>query len=229
MKSGIGIFIGLMLSVSVGAESLLEGRVQLESGEPVADAQVRLFDLTDLQRGAIVRAMTDGTGYFALPLATLAGSALPVSFALGQNYPNPFNPSTIIPYQLPTAMHVRLAVFNILGQRIATLVNGERGGGFHTARWDATDAAGQAMAAGVYFYRLSGDGVHVTRRMVLIDGQAGVPSAGLGRVGAVVEIEETVPVYGLVVSGRGTNSLCGSSLSGGGRARASGSRRRNAR
>ena len=60
------------------------------------------------------------------------------------------------------------------------------------------------MAAGVYFYRLSGAGVHVTRRMVLIDGQAGVPSAGLGGLGAVVEAEEeTAPVYGLVVSGRG--------------------------
>ena len=201
MKSCIGIFIGLLLSVSVSAESLLEGRVRLDSGEPVADAQVRIFDLTDLRQGAIARAMTDGTGYFALPLAALTGQALPERFALGPNYPNPFNPSTIIPYQLPTAMHVRLEVFNILGQRIATLVDGDRSGGFHTAGWDATDAAGQAMAAGVYFYRLSGDGVHVTRRMVLIDGQAGVPSAGGGGLGAVVAAE-TAPVYGLVVSGR---------------------------
>ena len=204
MKSFIGLFIGLLLSVSVGAESLLKGRVRLESGGPVADAQIAVFDMTDLRQGAIARALTDGTGYFALPLAALAGRALPARFALGANYPNPFNPSTIIPYQLPMAMHVRLEVFNILGQRIATLVDGEQSGGFHTARWDATDAAGQAMAAGVYFYRLSGEGVHVTRRMVLIDGQAGVPSAGLGRVGAVVRTEEeTAPVYGLVVSGRG--------------------------
>ena len=49
MKSCSGIFIGLLLSVSVGAESLLEGRVRLESGEPVADAQVRIFDMTDLR------------------------------------------------------------------------------------------------------------------------------------------------------------------------------------
>ena len=204
MKSCSGLFIGLLLSVSVGAESLLEGRVRLESGYPVADAQIAVFDMTDLRQGAIARALTDGTGYFALPLAALAGRALPARFALGANYPNPFNPSTIIPYQLPTAMHVRLEVFNILGQRIATLVEGERAGGFHTARWDATDAAGQAMAAGVYFYRLSGDGVHVTRRMVLIDGQAGVPSAGGGGLGAVVEVKaEMAPVYGLVVSGRG--------------------------
>ena len=68
-------------------------------------------------------------GYFALPLASLGGSALPQAWTLGQNYPNPFNPSTIIPYQVPTAAHVRLDVFNVLGQRIATLVDGERPAG----------------------------------------------------------------------------------------------------
>ena len=97
MKSCIGIFIGLLLSVSVSAESLLEGRVRLESGQPVADAQVQLFDLTNLRQGAIARAMTDGRGYFALPLAAPTGRALPARFALGPNYPNPFNPRRSFP------------------------------------------------------------------------------------------------------------------------------------
>ena len=92
MKSCTGIFIGLLLSVSVSAESLLEGRVRLESGEPVADAQVQIFDLSDRRQGAIARALTDGTGYFVLPLASLTGRAVPARFALGPNYPNPFNP-----------------------------------------------------------------------------------------------------------------------------------------
>ena len=117
-------FIGLVFVVSASAESLLEGRVRLDSGEPVADAQVQLFDLTNLRRGAIARTMTDGTGYFALPLAALGERVLPARFALGPNYPNPFNPSTIIPYQLAALSEVRLEVFNLLGQRIATLVNG---------------------------------------------------------------------------------------------------------
>ena len=85
MKTINGCLIGLILVVSVSAEPLLEGRVRLDSGEPVVDAQVHLYDLTDLRQGAIARAMTDRKGYFALPLAALSGQALPARFALGAN------------------------------------------------------------------------------------------------------------------------------------------------
>ena len=168
--------MGLMLSVQANTaqQSTVSGQVRLADGRPVAGAQVTLFDLADLHQGAVARAMTDESGYFALPLASLDGPALPQGFALGQNYPNPFNPSTVIPYQLPTATHVRLDVFNVLGQHVATLVDEERQAGFHAAKWVATDAAGQAMAAGVYFYRLTVGGGQQTQRMVLIDGQAGI-------------------------------------------------------
>ena len=96
MRSFIGSLIGLVLSVSVGAESLLEGRVSLSSGQPAVGVQVRLFDLTDLRR--FVGTTTDEAGHFVLPLQTVftdRGTALPTDFALGQNYPNPFNPSTM--------------------------------------------------------------------------------------------------------------------------------------
>ena len=208
MKSLISSLIGLVLSVSAGAEPLLEGRVRLESGEPVADAQVRIFDLSDLRQGPVARAQTDGTGYFALPLAALTGSALPERFTLGQNYPNPFNPSTIIPYQLATSAPVRLEVFNLLGQHIATLVDGERSAGFHTATWHATDAAGRAVGAGVYVYRMTVGVESQTGRMVLIDGQAGVSAGGAASVwsgtsGGGGSYREDAQVYGLVVSGSG--------------------------
>ena len=204
MKDASVCLIGLVFVVSVSAEPLLEGQVRLESGEPVADAQVRLFDMTDLRQGAIARAMTDGTGYFALPLAALGGRALPARFALRPNYPNPFNPSTIIPYQLAASSAVRLEVFNLLGQRITTLVDGERPAGFHTATWHATDGAGRAVAAGVYLYRMTVGEERQTGRMVLIDGQAGRPTAGSGGSAAAVEAAgAAAPVYGLTVSGPG--------------------------
>ena len=206
MKAAISSLIGLVLSISVSAEPLIEGRVRLESGEMVADAQVRLFDLTDLERGAVGRAMTDDTGYFVLPLAALPGMALPARFELGANYPNPFNPSTIIPYQLAASAAVRLEVFNLLGQRLATLVDGERPAGFHTATWNATDGAGRAGGAGVYIYRMTVGAVSQTGRMVLIDGQAGVLAAGAaGGLGASDGRSDggDGQVYGLLVSGEG--------------------------
>ena len=207
MKSLISSLIGFVLSISVSAESLIEGRVRLDSGELVADAQVRLFDMSDLRQGAIARATTDGTGYFALPLAALGGHALPQGFALGPNYPNPFNPSTIIPYQLAALSEVRLEVFNLLGQRLATLVDGARPAGFHTATWNATDGAGRAVGAGVYIYRMTVGTASQTGRMVLVDGQAGVAASGVASVwsGASGSGLDGVgaQVYGLIVSGEG--------------------------
>ena len=208
MKAAIGWLIGLVFVVSASAEPLFEGRVRLASGEPVADAQVRIFDLSDLRQGAIARALTDGTGYFALPLAALPGRALPARFALGPNYPNPFNPSTIIPYQLAASSQVRLEVFNLLGQRITTLVDGERPAGFHTATWHATDGTGRAAGAGVYIYRMTVGVERQTGRMVLLDGQAGV-SAGAaasvmpGASGIGGSDGADAQVYGLTVSGSG--------------------------
>ncbi|MYC72488.1 MAG: T9SS type A sorting domain-containing protein [Gemmatimonadetes bacterium] len=197
--------VGLLFSVhaSLASSPIISGQVRLADGSPVVSAQVVLFDVADLRRGPVGQATTDETGQFALPLA--AGSAalvLPQEVALGANYPNPFNPSTIIPYQLAATSQVRLEVFNILGQRVATLVDDQQAAGAYRARWDGTDAAGGAAASGVYFYRLTVDGVHWTGKMVLMDGQAGVPLGGAS-VAAVPLAAGSSGRYGLVVSGDG--------------------------
>ena len=208
--------ISSVLGVRAGAEPVLEGQVRLSSGAPAVGVQVRLFDLADLRQS--VGAITDEAGYFALPLRALPGLPLPSGFALGPNYPNPFNPSTIIPYQLPALTSVRLEVFNVLGQRIATLVDGERSGGLHTVEWDGTDAAGQAVGAGVYIYRLSSGDQAVSRRMVLVDGQAGIASAASSGSWPAADGGGYGGGWGLWVDGfgGGAGSLRGCGFSGGG-------------
>lgn len=88
---------------------------------------------------------------------------IPKSFALGQNYPNPFNPSTRIEFDLPASTFVTLKVYNLLGQEVATLVNGEKVVGRHYAEFDA-----RALSTGVYFYRLATDQFVSTKKMLLI-------------------------------------------------------------
>jgi len=81
--------------------------------------------------------------------STEGTDALPTAYDLSQNYPNPFNPTTTIRYALPQASQVSLEVYDMLGRRVATLVEGPRAAGYHTAIFD-----GSALASGVYIYRL---------------------------------------------------------------------------
>ncbi|MBI3004796.1 MAG: T9SS type A sorting domain-containing protein [Ignavibacteriales bacterium] len=80
--------------------------------------------------------------------------SLPVSFALKQNFPNPFNPSTTIAYDLPRRSSVRIAVFNILGQLVTTLVQEEKAAGRYSVVWRGRTDHGVHASSGVYFYRI---------------------------------------------------------------------------
>ena len=93
---------------------------------------------------------------------------LPQSFGLEQNFPNPFNPSTVIPLALPQRTEVRLAIFNVLGQRVRTLVDGPLEAGYHHMAWNGLDEAGRQAAAGMYFYLVEADGLRQTRKMMLV-------------------------------------------------------------
>ena len=94
--------------------------------------------------------------------------AIPRSFALHANYPNPFNPDTRIAFSLDQPGSARLTVFNLLGQRIATLFDRTAPAGRHELLWDGTDERGQAVASGVYFYRLDVGDESRTRKMLLL-------------------------------------------------------------
>ena len=148
---------------------------------PVEHAAVTVT--SEAQPIQIFRALTDDNGDFSIDLAGPTavggnGGATPDRFHLGQNYPNPFNPSTHIPYQLAEDSHVRLVIYNSLGQRVQTLVDRPQPSGEYRATWNGRDDAGRPVAAGVYFYRLTSAGGRQVRKMVLLDGAAAAPQAG---------------------------------------------------
>jgi len=90
-------------------------------------------------------------------------SGLPTHYALSQNYPNPFNATTIINYQLPADAHVKLEVYNTLGQKVATLADERQQAGYRSVLWDASK-----MSSGLYFYKLTSGDFSETRRMMLV-------------------------------------------------------------
>jgi hypothetical protein len=93
---------------------------------------------------------------------------LPDNFALAQNYPNPFNPTTTIDFSLPKTTMATLSVYNMIGQRVATLANGVYSAGTHKTLWDGTDDTGQPVESGLYMYQLQTEEMTLCRKMVLL-------------------------------------------------------------
>lgn len=103
-----------------------------------------------------------------IPTSRDADQRLPDEYALHANFPNPFNPVTTIRYDLPEASGVSLTVFNSLGQKVATLVRKQQEAGVHKVTWDGSDARGQQLSSGMYFYRLKAGDFQETRKMILV-------------------------------------------------------------
>lgn len=94
--------------------------------------------------------------------------ALPSQIVLRGNHPNPFNPKTDLRFALPTAATVDLAVYDVKGRRLATLVSGPLSAGEHTVTWLGTDDAGIAQSSGMYFFRLNANGATLTHKALLL-------------------------------------------------------------
>ena len=95
-------------------------------------------------------------------------SGLPESYSLGQNYPNPFNPSTTIRFDLPETATVRMAVYNLMGQKVRTLLSSEMAAGVHSLEWNGLNDQGTQVASGIYLYRLEAGSFKQTRKMILM-------------------------------------------------------------
>jgi len=101
-------------------------------------------------------------------VTAVSGETLPEKWVLHGNVPNPFNPTTQIHYSVPTSGgEVSLRIYDVRGRLIKTLVEGQGIPGERSVTWNGRDERGQAVASGVYFYRLSVNGFDLTRKMVL--------------------------------------------------------------
>ncbi len=94
--------------------------------------------------------------------------SVPIKFALYQNHPNPFNPETEISFELPVNAQVSLEIYNMLGQKIITLLNEQIPAGYHRIIWNGKDNIGRMVGSGVYFYHIKTEGFEATKKLVLL-------------------------------------------------------------
>ena len=92
----------------------------------------------------------------------------PAELTLFQNYPNPFNPQTAIQYTLPHDCKVEIAIYNILGQRVKTLVNEQQRAGYKRVEWDGKNDRGEQVASGIYFYRIEAGEFTKSKKMEIL-------------------------------------------------------------
>lgn len=130
-------------------------------------------NLADLQSNADA-AQALWRSLFATQVTDPRDPGLPTAFGLAQNFPNPFamkeerGANTTIAFQLPVAESVTLEIYDVLGQKVRTLVHGRRAAGFHRITWDGRSGAGRLVRNGVYFYRLTAGSFVQTRKLVVM-------------------------------------------------------------
>ena len=158
---------------SDGGETFADFKVSASSFTP--DSTVFFGDYTGIaaRDGRVypvwMRLDNGVTSIWTAPYADSSGRGgrrapgVPSAFALIQNYPNPFNPSTTIPYQMPRAADVRLAVYDLLGREVVRLVDGPKPAGYYSTTFDAA-----RLSSGIYFYRLSAAGFSAQRAMIFL-------------------------------------------------------------
>ena len=156
-----GTLVEILFDVSADAKWENSSQLHLSS--------ISLNDI--LGQPIAISSVSDGM-FEVVPTAVeeVGESSLPESFSLSQNFPNPFNTPTVIGYGLPEASNVKLKIYDIVGQKVHTLVDRFIPAGYHTVVWDGKNERGKSVASGVYLYRLEAlEGKVVkARRMLLL-------------------------------------------------------------
>jgi len=137
----------------------------LEEAGVMSGETVTLYHRAYASNGSVATAGPAASVMFSRGVVTNIdeNGHIPQNFSLNQNYPNPFNPTTQISFTLPEAGLTTLEVYNMLGQRVATLVNNDMSAGTHSVNFNA-----EALSSGVYIYRLTAGNTSLTRKMMLV-------------------------------------------------------------
>jgi hypothetical protein len=164
LQAGSGVIANLVFSID---DKNLE-ELTLEAVTMTDPNHDLTFVYHDYDRAGTrsIRTVSRAGGAIDFESVTVAlknGESLPESYALRQNYPNPFNPVTQVAFDLPKASHVKLTVYNVLGQEVDVLMDQRMEAGSHVAEWDA-----ESFSTGVYFYRIAADNFTETKKMLLL-------------------------------------------------------------
>ncbi|MDZ7806258.1 MAG: T9SS type A sorting domain-containing protein, partial [Gracilimonas sp.] len=142
----------------------LESKAKSASKEGLKSPQHRVISPEVIKAKSIESRFTILLNASGTTTGTEVGNDIPATVELQQNYPNPFNPTTTIKYGVPAGGVVSLEVFNMLGQKVATLINGEnQQAGRHSVQFDAS-----SLSSGIYIYRLKAANTVVTKKLTLI-------------------------------------------------------------
>lgn len=130
-----------------------------------------LDSLTDDAPGFNIKHLCDGNQPIECGYTDLSNdrhTGIPERFSVDQNHPNPFNPTTTIEFALPRAAFTTVAVYNIIGQMVRSLVTEQLQAGYKSVVWDGRDEQGHTVASGIYLYRIEADAFEQTKKMVLM-------------------------------------------------------------
>ena len=142
-------------------------RIVLAGGRPLVGGG-ELLRLYGVEQTPSIEYARFNDGRIVGRVSAAVNASRPLQFRLLPNTPNPFNPETLIRYELPKEGLVQLTVFNALGQKVRTLVQGVELAGAHAVRWDGRDERGMQVGSGIYVYRLQSFGFRAVKKMVLL-------------------------------------------------------------
>jgi len=161
-------------SVGLFSTTNLNGMETIWTNEGASTIGNLVIDMIDVrQSDGFVVVGTHGNGVYSTYITDLPSYIeepldYPTAFNLYPAYPNPFNSETTIAYQLPVTGHVSLKIYNALGEKVRTLVNGKQSTGHHQFRWDGKNDLGQSVSSGLYLYRIHAGDFQAVMKLIIV-------------------------------------------------------------